>query len=144
VVLDFFEQAMASVILLHAALDSFANECLPAGFELQVKGENLSRDQLEARGIELRLSKAASEALGKPNLMTSDPSTWAAVVELKGLRDDCSHVRSRNAYSTEADADTIFSRLLAADIQRLESTVEAVMSHYGDAPRQVTTESSGD
>ena len=57
-VLDFFEEAMAAVLLLHAALDSYANESMPEGLTVSWKGQTLSRDDLEQRGIKLRLTVA--------------------------------------------------------------------------------------
>jgi hypothetical protein len=142
-VLDFFEDAMAAVLLMHASLDSFANESLPEGFDLDQGGETLSREELERRGLELRLSRAVSTALGKPNLRVANPPLWQAVMQLKELRDDIAHMKSADAYSNQDENETIFARLLVVNLDELASAVEEVMVHYGDAPRSVEDQPDG-
>jgi hypothetical protein len=136
-VLDYFEEAMAAILLLYAALDAYANESLPEGFELDTDRDHLTREQLEGRGIELRLSRAVSAALGKPNLRLVEPGIWASVVRLKQLRDDIAHVKARHSYSSREAAATIFARLLVDEISVISGVVEAVQGHYGKAPRRV-------
>lgn len=65
-------------------------------------------------------------------------------MELKGLRDDCCHVKSKDAYSSDSDAEVLFAHLLVADLQRFENAVSLVMDHYGDAPRSVSPSTGQD
>lgn len=134
-VLDFFEEAMAAVLLLHAALDSYANESMPEGLTVSWKGQTLSRDDLEQRGIKLRLTVALPAALGKESLETARAEVWQRVAELKDFRDDIAHIKSADVYSNTPTSETLFSRLLVADLHEFASAVEQAMEHYGQAPR---------
>lgn len=48
-VMDFFREAMAGVICVHAALDNFANELMPSDFVYDADGQRRTRVQLEER-----------------------------------------------------------------------------------------------
>jgi hypothetical protein len=128
---DFFQEAMAGVILTHAALDNFATEFIPEDFLFDDEGKQLNRSNLEQRGIELRLSRVLSAALGKPNLRIAEPDLWKRVSQLKKLRDDIHHQRAPGAYSADPGG-TIFADLLKEwDCLELVDTVNRVMTHYG-------------
>ncbi|MGH2656901.1 MAG: hypothetical protein ACRDIZ_09455 [Actinomycetota bacterium] len=132
---------MAGTVLCHAALDSWANESIPDGFEMEIKGEQLDKHHLEQRGIEWRLSLIMSTVTSRPNLKSANPDLWERVLNLKALRDDIAHVRRPVAYASEyAGGDpqrTIYARLLNEGLDVFPGTVEAVMDHYGTAPRAV-------
>lgn len=136
---DFFQAAMAGIVLCYAALDSWANESIPENFEMEHKDERLDRGRLEQFGIERRLSLVLSTVMDKPNLMTDRPEIWEKVMALKSLRDDISHLRKEVAYAAayagSDPAQTIYARLLNADLSEIPLTVEVVQEHYGVAPR---------
>lgn len=135
-VYDFFQEAMAGILLVHAALDSFANELMPDGFVFDHDGKTYTREELEQRGIELRLSRVAAAATGRPNMMSSDVLLWDRFVEMKTLRDDIAHLKASGAYSTRDLAGTIWQRLFDQDsFGALAETAEQVLTHYG--PQEV-------
>ncbi|MGH9896332.1 MAG: hypothetical protein ACREA0_30930 [bacterium] len=71
--------------------------------------------------------------------MTDQPAMWDRVVRLKRLRDDISHVRGAVLYSTTEPQATIWARLLNEELEQFPATVEAVMDHYGKAPRRLSS-----
>ena len=131
VLFGFFEDAMAGIVLAHAALDNYASESIPSGFVLAEGAQELDRAHLEQRGIELRLSRVLAAALDKPNLMNKRPELWQRVLDLKRLRDDIAHVKDPNTYSTTDPDATIFARLLREDLLAPLETVKLVIDHYG-------------
>lgn len=135
---QFFEEAMAGVLLIHAALDNYANEALPDDFEYTEKNQTLSRRQIQdGMGIEKRLSRVLSQALNKPNLMTAKTDLWECLTELKALRDDIQHMSFEDAYSQDGEG-TVWSRLLSADLSAFVACAEEAMQHYGfKTPRSV-------
>lgn len=136
-VFDFFEEAMAGVVLAHTAVDNFANECLPQDFEyLDEKGIRHSRELVERTfGLEKRLSRVVSQATGRPNLQADNHRLWERVMELKSLRDDIGHAKLERTYSgpdpSSRVEETIYGRLLATDLLEHHRTVVAVAEHYG-------------
>jgi hypothetical protein len=131
VLYEFFQEAMAGIVLTHAALDNFASESIPSGFVLTDGTEALDRAQLEQKGILFRLSRALSTALGKPNIMTDRPDLWERVLHLKGLRDEIAHVRDPNTYSIEEADTTTFAKLIREGLEAPVRTVNDVIDHYG-------------
>jgi hypothetical protein len=49
-------------------------------------------------------------------------------------------VKSADAYSNTPTSETLFSRLLVADLGEFVSAVEHAMEHYGQAPRVMPSE----
>jgi hypothetical protein len=131
-VFDFFEEAMAGIVLAHTALDNYANECIPADFAYTDDGRRtLQRVEVERRGIQLRLSRIVAAATGRPNLRESNSNLWDRVEELKALRDDISHARWEVGFSHESPELTIYARLIGdPNLLRHQETVAEVMAHY--------------
>src|SRR3546814_11047751 len=92
-VFDFFEHAMAAVVLLHTALDNLLNEMLPVDFKYtSEKGEEWDRERIERSiGLERRLTEVAAAATGRPDIRTGRPVRLPFANSLKGLRDDLGH-----------------------------------------------------
>jgi hypothetical protein len=137
---EFFEEAMAGVVLLQAALACFASESVPDGFVFTEDGKSFTREKVEEMGIERRLTRVLPQALQVENVRTAQPEAWARVERLKSLRDDIEHLKARKAYAGwKGDAsEVIFTRLLnEADLLGLVNACDAVTEHYGKAPRQV-------
>lgn len=133
-VFDFFEEAMAGVVLAHTALDNFTIECLPedARWHHPEQNRDLNRLEIESLGVENRLSRVLAEVLDRPNLRTQRPDTWERVMELKALRDDVGHARRRTGY-TQVGEDPLaglFSRILAADLRAITDAVDVALTHY--------------
>jgi hypothetical protein len=134
-VYDFLQDAFVAVLLLHTALDNYANEAMPAGFEaLDDAGHLIGRKQIETTwGVPKRLTRVLPAVSGKPSIETADPDTWAAVETLKGLRDSIGHIHSDDMDTGLGGdpAEGLFSRFMAADLLSLSAAVESVMNHYG-------------
>ena len=130
--MDFFREAMAGVICAHAALDNLANELLPAGFVFaDATGRARSREDLEATsGLELRLSRVAAAATGRPNLRAAEPSLWARLMALKSLRDDITHAKADQAFSLDDPNAAIFARALLAPLDTMIADIDAAADHY--------------
>lgn len=117
---DFFEEAMAFVLLLYAVLDAWANEQLPASVVwTNPKGETFGREAIEGRlGLELRLSRVLPEAAGQSPL-TEHPKFVATFKALKRIRDSVAHVHLDETYTGygKDPADSLFSQLLALEFE---------------------------
>jgi hypothetical protein len=134
-VMDFFREAMAGVICVHAAFDNFANELMPSDFVYDADGERRTRTQLEeSSGIELRLSRVAAAATGRPNLRTADERLWDRLMALKDLRDDISHAKAEQAYSPGDPHGSVFARIFNAPLAQHLDDFEAVKAHYTASP----------
>jgi len=134
-VYDYFQDAMAAVLLLHTALDNFANELLPENVVLNDSAGNpVDRAQIESTwGLRRRLDLVLPAVTGKASLQVAQPSAWASLMVLKDLRDDIGHIH-REASFTRPDEDlnsSIFSRLLAQDLIALLKVTEEAMEYYG-------------
>jgi hypothetical protein len=133
---------MAAVILGYTALNNFTTETIPSDFSVPDPrtGEELSRDAIEGRGVELRLSAVMARLTGRPNLMTSNPDLWSQCMRLKTLREALGHLKAARAFASSSLAEqeppnTVWAHLLG--IQSYESevvdVVQAAMDHYGTA-----------
>jgi len=128
---DFFEEAMAGIVLTHSALDGFASEQVPETFRYETdNGGHLSREEVLRRGIELRLTRVLAQASGSPNVRTSNPDLWLRVEELKGVRDRIAHGLGPQFISSEDPMENVFARLAARDFGALLESVEEVIDHY--------------
>ena len=106
---------------------------MPADFTYQDPdgGPDRSREQLEALGrIELRLSRVAAAATGRPNIRNAQPELWQRLMDLKSLRDDVAHAKVDQAYGI--DDDTVFGRLFKADFRGMIDDIGTVAIHYLD------------
>ncbi len=121
------------VILAYSALDSLANEMLPSGYVYTEEGsQKLNQEHIEGHiGLELRLSKILSAATGIPNLRQADPLLWGKVLNLKNLRDDVGHAKSKQAVSVADPDSTIFARLYNDELLTHIDTVKKTQAHYG-------------
>ena len=129
---DFFEDAIAGVVLAHSALDNFASDAIPEHFAMNVDGRGpLNRKQLQHRGIELRLSPVLAAALGRPNLRTADAKLWDDLMRLEALRDDIPHVRGSTLHTSATASDSVFARLLGEpDLRGFTRCVSRAIEHY--------------
>lgn len=132
-VFDFFEHAMAGVVLAHTALDNVLNELLPADFVfLADDGTSWDRERIESSmGIERRLTQVAAAATGRPNLRHENPDLYDRAMTLKVLRDDLGHAKRDRGYGGAALNRTIFSDLFETDLVGLGAAVQAIGDHYG-------------
>ncbi|MCP3877278.1 MAG: hypothetical protein GY701_02620 [Sulfitobacter sp.] len=131
-VYDFFEHAMAGIVLAHTALDNALNELLPEDFTYtDDKGQTRDREQIETgTGIELRLTRIAADATGVPNIRSAEPELFDRAMELKALRDDLGHAKLDRNYRGDASKGTVFSELFALDLQEIVDTVSEVADYY--------------
>jgi len=111
---DFFQEAMAGIMLVYAAASNFANEHIPRDFQMEFKGQLRDRNYFIERGIELRLSKVLHEATGKPNLKTDCSELWTKILHLKELREAIEHANGGMEALKIGPAvdDSIFAKLL--------------------------------
>lgn len=130
--LDFFQEAMAGLLLLHHALLSFAIEVLDPEFVYRDDDGQKSVRELEASGIELLLSRVLAQALVKPNLRTARPDLWGSVMKIKELRDDIAHPKSSQIYSGDDPGITVFGRLLEEDLASLATVFDEVLAHFDE------------
>jgi hypothetical protein len=132
---DFFEEAMAAVLLLYAALDSYANEAMPTEFAApDAAGQLVGRTQIEGYwSLPKRLADVLPRISTKPSIESAEPEVWRRLEALKGLRDAIGHVQRDAAYTGygQDPADGLWSQLIAADVADLLSAVEATMDCYG-------------
>lgn len=135
----FLQAAMAAVILGYTALDNFTIEFMPPDFTISNPkgGVDLSRADIEGRGLELRLSAVMAKLTGCENLMTAQPALWSKCVELKKRREALGHLKAAQAWSPSSllgpDPATIWTALLstASYEQEVVQVVSDVMDHYG-------------
>ena len=134
-VYDFLQEAFVAVLLLHTALDNYANESMPAAFEMpDDTGQLIGRKQIETIwGLPKRLGKVLPAVSGKQSIKTTDPEIWAALETLKDLRDSIGHIHLDETFTKPGDdpAEGLFSRLIAADLLSLSAAVEMAMEYYG-------------
>lgn len=131
-VFDVFREAAAAIVCAFASLDNLANEILPWDFVYVDPngGKDRTREQLEANaGVELRLSRVAAAATGRPNLRAANPELWQRLMDLKKLRDDISHAK---AWQAAAPEDSIFARVFRAPLGQIVVDVSAAGEHYLD------------
>lgn len=131
-VFDFFEHAMAGIVLAHTALDNVLNELLPADFVfLADDSTSWDRQRIESSmGIERRITQVAAAATGRPNLRSDKPELFAQAMTLKRMQDDLGHAKRDRAYGGPDLNRTIFSDLFDADLVGLGATVSAIGDHY--------------
>src|SRR3546814_12235038 len=89
-VFDFFEHAMAAVVLLHTALDNLLNELLPVDFKYtSEKGEEWDRERIErSLGPDRPLTEVASAANGLPDIRHGRPDLFASAMRLDAREDN--------------------------------------------------------
>jgi hypothetical protein len=133
-VYDFFEEATSGVILMHTALDNFANERIPGDFALVTPGgQTIDRMQIEGHmSLPRRLDEVLPNVGGVTSLKTAAPPLWDLLSKLKSLRDDLGHVHLEQTYTGANDdlSESVWSRLLAADLEELLAAVGKTMRHY--------------
>jgi len=100
-VYDFFEEASSAVILMHTALDNFANERIPADFTFVTPGgQTVDRAQIEGHvSLPRRLDEVLPNVAGVSSIKTAEPSLWDLLSKLKSLRDDLGHVHLEQTYT---------------------------------------------
>lgn len=134
-VYDFLEEASSAVILMHTALDNFANEQLPADFTFVMPGgQTVDRAQIEGHmSLPRRLDEVLPNVVGVVSIKSAEPASWDLLSTLKSLRDDLGHVHLEQTYSgaNEDPSESVWSRLLAVDLEELMAAVEKAISHYG-------------
>lgn len=130
--LEFFEEAMAGIALAYAGLNAFASEELPEGFAMvKEDGSTVTRHDLVSGGLEWRLSRALSQATGRPNIRDSQ-QLWSAFVSLKSLRDAVDHAAGGpNWHNLANEPDQVFARLLGdLDLPRHGQLVRVIIDSY--------------
>jgi len=134
-VYDFFEEASSGLILMHTALDNFANEQIPADFTfVGSDDQTIGRTQIEGRmSLPRRLDEILPDVAGVESLRTAEPMVWELLSTLKGIRDDLGHVHLEQTYTRESDdpSESVWSRMLTADLEELLAAVEKAIIHYG-------------
>jgi len=131
-VYDFFGEAMAGVILAHAALDNVLNELVPKGFVHNSKDGEWNRERIEkSMGLERKLTEIAPIATGCPNVRDANVELFDQAMRLKVLRDDIGHAKLDRGYGGPESRRTIFSDLFSADLLGLTRCVQEVGEHYG-------------
>lgn len=129
-VFDFFQDAMAGVLLLHAALDSFASDKIPDDFEMETEGKRRDASYLRERGLKAKFSWILAKVTDRSNLMTKDPELWKALIQIKELRDSIAHFDPRDSWSIgESD---IFTLLLNEDLGELTEAAQKILVHYDE------------
>lgn len=128
----YLEAAAAVVCLSLAVLEAFTAEQIPRDFVYNDGLTKHDHDGLMRFGLEMRLSKVMSQALGRSNPYGTE--LWTGFVRLKGLRDNVHHLKLPQIYGLAPDV-TIAHRLLNADVVEHARTASLMMAHYGlDVP----------
>lgn len=132
-VYDFLEEAMAGVVLAHAALDNLLNELVPPDFTFtDDKNQVWSAERIQGyMGVERRLTQVAPIATGRSDLREEAADVVHRVLELKRLRDDVGHAKYARTYGGPDLLRTVFSDLFEADLIGFVAAVEAVGDHFG-------------
>lgn len=130
---DYFEAAMSTVVLAHAAIEQFSLEIIPIDFVFSDGTKTMDRVVLQNKGIEFRLSKVAAAATGRQNLM-NEHSLWHEFQYLKSIRDGIIHPSPPHVYAQGDASETTYGLLLVEqDMQRFPKVVEQIFAHYGRA-----------
>lgn len=139
-IFDFFQEAMAGVVLVHATLNNFASERIPRS-GADVDGKHRDRGALIHTGIENRLSRVLAAATGKVNLKTERPDLWVQIEHLKDLRDAIQYAQGGSeGYVPSEEEDTIFAKLLnERDLTALGSLVREIIDLYREPDSGGTT-----
>jgi hypothetical protein len=132
-VFDFFAEAIAGVLLAHAALDNVLNELLPEDFVFTASdGRTFDRATVErSAGVERRLTEIAAAASGRQDIRDGHPALFEQAMQLKALRDDLGHAKRDRGYAPAGSERTIFTDLFAADLASLAEVPRAVGDYYG-------------
>jgi hypothetical protein len=140
-VFAFLQAAMAAIIVGYTALDNFTTEKLPDDFSVSdpKTGAPLSRESVERRGLELRLSAGMATLTGRPNLRSAEAELWARCMRLKRLREALGHLKAAQAFAPSSlDAATRPPNTVWADLLGIQSyeyevvaVVQAAIDHYG-------------
>jgi hypothetical protein len=116
---EFFQQAMAGVMLTYAALDNFVNEQIDPEFQFPERSragevQHYDREAIIRMGLEKRMSRVLAAATQRPNIRTEHSDLWNSFLGLKELRDAIEHARrgGRAGYISEEDDKTVFAQLL--------------------------------
>jgi hypothetical protein len=130
---EFFQEAMSGIVLLHAALDSFASDHIHDNFSMELDGGLKGRGYLIARGIEKKFSVILSTVVQRENLMNADSDLWKELERIKQRRDDVAHFDPVDSYSIDTEESwSIFSKLLNCDFQALLQAVERILLYYDE------------
>lgn len=131
---DLLQEAMAGILVLHAALDRIANEALPATFSMKdSSGHVHTRTEIEGNwGLPKRLTTVLPEITGKTSLEQARPGIWEHLTRLKELRDGVGHVHYDVTYAQYGDdpSKSLYSQLLAVDLMELLHAVEMAIKYY--------------
>ena len=133
-VYDYLQDAMAAVLLLHTALDNFANEQLPEVLTVDdVAGHPVDRSQIESSwGLPKRLNVVLPLITGRTSIQAAQPALWTLLMDLKDLRDSIGHIHLEESFTRlgEDPRLSIFSRLLSHDLMALFNAVQDAMEYY--------------
>jgi hypothetical protein len=133
-VYEFLGESIAGVLLAFSSVDNFASERIPAGFQFVVSTgkQPQPRRTLLRMGIETRLSRIIPAALGKSNLMLSNPQLWGDLIDLKTLRDRIQHdFHPSEARSDQEIQSEVLTRLLGErNPERWADIADGVMAAY--------------
>jgi hypothetical protein len=131
-VFDFFQEAMAGVVLALSALDNLLTELVPDGFTYTTNDGEWSRQRIEtSMGVERKLTEIAPIATGRPNIRNTNVELFNRAMTLKALRDDIGHSKLNRGYSGPESRKTIFSDLFEEDLISLVNCVGEIGAHYG-------------
>jgi hypothetical protein len=126
--IDCLRDLQAAVLSAFTAIESLANhaiDMLEDDATLMRKEERLSKDKLLRLGVSEKLKIVVPMAEGGRHV-ASDSVVWGRYRELKFLRDELVHVKSRG-YESDPDEPTAYDRLMLGEADMCVEDARAVI-----------------
>jgi len=131
---EFYSSTSIAAISLINAMESFINRIIPNGFKFELEtAKNTTiqnKKQIERHtSFEYKIKEIIPKALGK-NFHLSFPSQYNAIIALKELRDEMTHMKSYNESERPLTYAEIYNLAFKIDYMKSLNAVKTYINHY--------------
>jgi hypothetical protein len=130
---DFLEAFATHVVFAHSAVEAFANEAIPEGFQYAVerngKEQFLPRSEIERWvSLEEKLHSVLPAALSLPS--PKGKVTWENYRAIKKIRDRIIHVKTIDRRASGPEDETLWGTMLREHATPFCDYAHAIIGHY--------------
>ena len=124
---EMFETAIVVPIFLYTALEAFSNQLIPTNYTyLSNKGVLNKTDIEKSFSLDNKFKKIIDKEENKKLCKTG---MWPLLLEIKKLRDELVHLKTRGQEKTEA-YNHIYSKLIDSDFEKWQQACIDIIKYY--------------
>jgi hypothetical protein len=130
---DFFQAFAIHVVFAHTAVEAFANEAIPEGFEyVRKRGgktQTLARSEIERWvGLDEKLDSVLPAALSTPS--PKGGVAWENYQRIKGIRDRIVHLKAIDRKASGPEDETVWGAMLREHATPFCDYAHAIVGSY--------------